>query len=443
LNRAVDGRLRGRVGWPPPAVWLAQSLLLFASPELAAQAPAPGPPGEDTVASRRRPELEALGVSVGSLLVNPSFGFSSQLDDNVYATEADQKEDLTYVLSPAVTVRSRGSQNAFRFFGGLDLGRFQKYTSENYDDWRVSADGRLGATGASRLLLGGTYASLHEPRESPDNAGGLVPTRYSSTTGFADFSHRPGRLFVHASATFNRLVYDDVPALVGGQLVELEQGDRDRNEYGATLETGLGRGPEDGAFVRVRGVLRDYDRVQQLTGFDRSSQGFEAGVGLVLGSAGVTRARAYVGYRQQLYLDPLPDIREPVFEVSLGWNPSRLTSVRFESGRDVLETTGAVYSGYVDTSARFVIDHELRRNLLFNVALVYYHDAYVGIGRVSRTDKSWSAGGGMTWLLNRHFAMSLRYESSGRNSTDRGLPPGFPSDAYARSTAFVRVELRE
>jgi len=67
----------------------------------------------------------------------------------------------------------------------------------------------------------------------------------------------------------------------------------------------------------------------------------------------------------------------------------------------------------------------------------------VGIGLVSRTDKSWSAGGGMTWLLNRHLAMSLRYESSGRDSTDHGLPAGFPSDDYARSTAFVRVELRE
>ncbi len=419
-------------------------LLLLSRTELAAQPASPpgAPPRGDTVLSRPRPELEPLGLRVGSFLLRPQVGFSSQVDDNVYANNAERETDLAAVLSPLLVASTHGTRHFFRISAGADLGRYRELSAEDYDDWRISADALIDRTPASRIVLGGAFAQLHQPRESPDDAGGLTPVPYTSATAFADFSHRPGRVFVHPTVFVNRLEFHSVPALVAGEPVEIEQDDRNRNEYTATLESGFGHGPDDGPFLRLRGVVSDYDRPQQLTGFDRSSRGFEVGTGLVLHSGGVTRARVYAGYREQRYLDPLPDIREPVFGVLLTWNPSEITTLQLEAGRQLAETTAPFFSGYVATSTRFVVDHELRRSLLLTAALAYEHDAYVGIGRAGRTDKLYSIGGGLSWFLNRSLVVSLRYETSARDSTDDRVPEGIPADDFDRNVGWVRIELR-
>ena len=421
-----------------------QGLLLLSRTEVVAQqASAPGaPPRADTVSSRPRPELEPLGLRLGSFLVHSYVGFSPQFDDNVYATDAPREADLISVFSPALVARTNGTRHSVRLSAGADLGRFRELSAENYDDWRVSADGLIDRTPGSRILLGGAFAKLHQPRDSPDDAGGLSPTEYTSATAFADFSHRPGRVFVHPDVVVNRLEYRSVTALVAGEPVEIEQDDRNRNAYAATLESGYGGGPDDGSFLRVRGVLSDYDRPQQVTGFDRSSRGLEVGAGIVLNSGGVTRGRAYVGYREQRYLDPLPDIREPVFEVSVVWSPSEITTVKLEAGRQLAETTAPAYSGYVSTSTRIVVDHELRRSLILSAALACERDAYVGIGRASRTDKTYFVDAGVSWLLNRHVVVSLRYEFTARDSTDDRVPEGLALDDFDRNRGWVRIEFR-
>jgi hypothetical protein len=350
---------------------------------------------------------------------------------------------LVSIFAPAVVARSSEMRHSIRLSAAADIGRYQDFSAEDYDDWRVAADARLDGSPASGLLLGGAFASLHQPRDSPDDAGGLTPTRYTSTTAFADFSHRPGRLFLNPVFVFDRLEYQSVPALVDGELVEIEQNDRDRNEYTASVEGGRRAGPEGRAFLRTRVLVRRYDRLQQLTGFDRSSEGFEVGGGLALGSPGVTRLRAYVGYREQRYEDPLPDIREPVFDVSVEWRPSEITTLELGSSRDLAETTAPAYSGYVSTTTRVTVDHELLRSLLLDASLLYVHDDYVGIAGARRIDRSYGASVGMSWTLSRGVVVSARYEASARRTSDDTFPRAASFfDDFDRNVAWVRVEVR-
>ena len=141
--------------------------------------------------------------------------------------------------------------------------------------------------------------------------------------------------------------------------VIIDQDDRDRDEYTLGLQGAYEIGHDHNVFLRARSIVRDYDKLQKFTGFDRSSDGFEVGAGAVPDFGGVTQGRFFAGYRKQNYSDPLPDISEPVFDISLIWNPSVLTSLELDVQRDFGETTAFLYSGYVSTSARVKIDHEL------------------------------------------------------------------------------------
>lgn len=436
---------------PARAAALVWALVLLA-PRLveAQQEVPPEEPEGTTVAERRRIELEPRGLRLGSFLVYPQVGFGVEYDDNIFARDAAKEADAIALFSPVVTASSQWTRHTLSLSAGADLGRYRDFPSENYDDWRLTGEGEVNVAPSTRALVGGGYAGLHQPRDSPDDTAGLTPVPYTLASAYVDFDHRPGRLFITPAFIFSRFEFEDVPALIGDEIVEIDQGDRDRNEYTLSLEGGVhstvpGRssgGASRAAYLRVRGFIRDYDRLQNISGFDRSSDGFEAGAGVRLGSPGLLRAEIYGGYRRQSYQSPLPDVSTPIFDVSLHWSPSEISTLQAGAGRDIVETTALIYSGFVSTEFRAGLDHELRRNVTLNVSGTFTLDDYVGLEGATRTDRTVAVGAGVTWLFGRRGALAGRYEYSGRVSTDDTVPEEFPSDDFERHRAWVRIELR-
>ena len=57
--------------------------------------------------------------------------------------------------------------------------------------------------------------------------------------------------------------------------------------------------------------------------------------------------------------------------------------------------------------------HELLRNLLLNANIGYVRDDYEG---TSRSDNTLLAGGGVTYLINRHLSLEATYDYNDRDS---------------------------
>jgi len=430
----------------PVSIWLSCFLLLISNTnvhsrdsELPVQ-----PERNDTVATRLHPELEPLGLTAGSFLIYPKLGYKLSYDDNIFATDDPQISDTISVVSPAIAMASDLTRHAVNLSASADLGRYRDFSSEDYDDWQVSGNVRLDSSHASRILFGAVYAHLHEPRDSPDSSGGVQPGIFTSSLANLDLTFHGGTFSFSPTANYQRLEYDDVVSLLLGVLpVVIKQDDRDRTQYILGLRGAYDVGPDHYAFLRVRSFTTDYDRLQQVTGFDRSSDGYEIAAGAALDFGGITRGRFFIGYRTQEYIDPLPDISAPVFGIDLVWKPSELTSVEFDAGRDFRETTAFVYSGYISTSTHIKVDHELRRNLRLNAALGYTGDDYEGIASASREDKTIHSRLGISWLINRNMIVSLSHEFTDRETTDSTIPAGFPGDDFRRHIGWARIELQK
>jgi hypothetical protein len=393
----------------------------------------------DTVATRPRPDVEPRGVRVGGFRAYPTLGLALKHDDNIYSVDEDTDADQILVASPGIRAVSDWNRHAVELAASADLGRYRDFTSENYDDWQVSASTRLDVLQASHILLGAVFAHLHEPRESPDDAGGLSPTVFTSTAASVGLTYRPGRYSLSPTAIFNRLDYQDVDAIRFGIPVTLDQDDRDRNEYTLGLRGAYEIGPDNSVYLRADALVHDYDERQNVTGFDRSSDGFELGAGGAL-DVGVTRGRLFLGYRQQNFSDPLSDISMPVFDVAFTWKPSELTTLALDGKQTFVETTLALSSGSVATSARIKVDHELRRHLLLTAELAAIVEDYVD---VPRRDETLGTAMGVTWLLNRNLALSLRYEYTDRDSSDSTIPGGSQEDDFTRHVVGLQLKLQQ
>jgi hypothetical protein len=96
----------------------------------------------------------------------------------------------------------------------------------------------------------------------------------------------------------------------------------------------------------------------------------------------------------------------PIVQGSVTWSPTGLTTLTGTLTRAVEEPLTAGTSGFVLTSANLVLDHELMRNILLQGRAGGQYAQYLQGG----TQTNLTAGGGVTWLLNRNARVSLEYD---------------------------------
>ena len=83
---------------------------------------------------------------------------------------------------------------------------------------------------------------------------------------------------------------------------------------------------------------------------------------------------------------------------SLVWTANALTTVKFTAASAIGESNVPGVSGSFYRDAGLQIDHSFRRWLIGSIKFGFGLDDYVGL---SREDKRYSAGAGLTYKLNR------------------------------------------
>lgn len=370
----------------------------------------------ESVRDRARPAYDAVGIKAGAFTVYPKAGIKESYDDNIYATDTNETDDFITELSADVYVTSNWSRHLLNFSAGVKQALYADYSDENRLDWNLGVDGRLDITRDTQLSGSLSYAELHEDRGDP-NATFVAtePTPYSLLGAEASFAHRFNRLGLRLSGSLDDYDYDDVYNSVG---LVIDQDDRDRTEYGQALRASYEVTPDTNLYVEGSLNQRDYDLTTPAVAFNRNSDGYAVVGGSEFRLSNLAQGSIYAGYQAQSYEDPaLGDVTGLRYGANVEWYATPLTTVTFNAGSTIEETTTAGASGYLAQSVGARIDHELLRNILVNGSLSFENDDYEG---VSRSDDVVRAGLGAEYLLNRNFSVSLDYDYTDRSSSAPG-----------------------
>lgn len=378
---------------------------------------APGVPLErgQTVVDRARPEVDPLGLHLGSFFLYPRVEVDEAYNDNIFATQTAKTGDFITLLAPSFDLRSNFNQNALNLSAGLTQSLYADHSTFNTTDAFVAGDGRLDVD-ANHDLHGSLRAErLHfDPGASPTVPGNatepLKYTQYTATTGFQQARLRVG---YSADLTARRQEYEAEPAL-GGTLISNSQ--LDNFAYEAALRAYYEFVPNYQGFVRGAYNIRNYDHAFGHGTPILDSQGFRVDVGARVDLTGITFAEGYVGYLEQ-------DYRAGIFGsiggVDVGgrlvWNVTQLTSISMNAERTVQDANtaafgvagaGAVSPGFLQSLVGVRVDHELVRNLLLNAHASYINDDFKG---VAETDSYYQLGVGAKYLLNRYLYLGPSY----------------------------------
>ena len=393
-----------------------------------------------TAATMPHPELAPMGIHHGSFIFLPGIVYSLDYTDNVFATESNKESGYISEIIPSISANSDWNRHALNFNASALKSVNHEFSSEDYTDWNVGADGLIDISHESNLSLGASTGVEHIARSAPDDTRGDEPTEIDRTSVFSRYSHTTGRVVSAININITRKEYQDVDAVRLGIPVTLDLSDRDRTESRLKFRIGYRYIASQQVFVSVESFDRDYDSRRDISGFDQSSTGFKYLLGSSFDYHGIILGEVAVGYRTQDYEQPYEDIHAPVVEASVRWNVTDLSTVNFNLGQLVQESIDLFFTGYTSTTASVGLDHELRHNLVLDLELVFTRNDYVGIDPADRTDDTYYVTAGSRYRMNRNLFFNVNYTHAERTS-DLELGPA-QSSRFDFSQNLISLQLQ-
>jgi hypothetical protein len=379
-------------------------------------------PRGETVAERPHPDYDPLGERIGSFILYPNLTLGEAFNSNILGTKTSPLSDFISSIQPSVDLKSDWNNNALNFHADDSLQKYAEHPDQDYNDYTLSSDGRIDVQRDTQLFGGIGYSVRHEPVYSPNNPGvisplltTIIPEQYSDLAANAAVQKTFNRLSIRLDANYDKFDFANVTSATG---VPVEMHLENYNQELLTFKTSYEIAPLRTVYVLGTYDWRNYEFPVDLTGVNRTSQGYTAAAGFSYDLTGITFLDLYAGYLRQNYIAPLVDAAGPTGGAKLTWNVTRLTTVTATAARGVAETILPGASSYLATTAQLRVDHELLRNLILDGNVGYEGDQFQG---VSRTDKYYSAGVSAKYLINRHFWVSLGYTFLARNSTDSAV----------------------
>jgi hypothetical protein len=374
-----------------------------------AYAAAPGEPPVQLGPIRQQPKKRkahsepddpyaALGVHVGAFTLFPAIELIGGYDTDP-TRAAGAKGASLYNVAPELQAQSNWSRHELK----ADLrGSYTGYSpdatptlSRPYLNGKV--DGRIDVTKTTRIDLGTRLLVSTDNPGSPNLQAGLAKLPIFTTFGgSAGIGHRFNRLDLSIKADAERTAYQQSTLIDG---TTASNNDRNYNQYGGMLRGGYELSPGVKPFVEVGADTRVHDLATDLSGYQRDSKGLTGKVGSTFDLSRSFTGEIALGYVRRNYEDArLEQIKGLIGNASLLWTASALTTVKFTGKSAIGESTVPGVSGALYRDAGLQVDHAFRRWLIGSVKFGFGLDDYVGM---SREDKRFSAGVGITYKLNR------------------------------------------
>lgn len=345
--------------------------------------------------------------------VSPVIEAVYRYDDNIYAQHDDERSDDVYGLKGSLNLESSWDRHRFAAGAGFDSGRYDTYSSEDYDDYWLSAEGRLDLTPGTRVLLGAGYSREHEERSSPDLS--LVaddPTLYSSTEAHALLSHSAGDLGWRVGATYENLDFDDNETRSG---LILNNDDRDREIIGVGTRLAFRGNQSVQPFVQLSLERRDYDQRVDDYGYERSSHGYRLGVGATARIRPGLGVEGFVGKLSQRYDDGRFDrVHDVALDARLDWQLSDRSLFNLNLTRSLEETSTAGAAGYLASTLSAQLNHRISPRGSVRAGVLWGYEDYLNI---AREDELLSTSVGYHHVITPRVYLDASYTLTQRDSS--------------------------
>lgn len=361
----------------------------------------------ETVLTRRRPELEALGLSVGAFRLYPSLEAEVGSADNVKTGEGDGASDVFMAFSPAIKLRSQFVRHTFNANISGTIPRYHTEKEQNRNAFIADASIRLDLPRGWFVALSGSTEDLVEKPGLKLPANAQFPLTYNRKRAEIASGFVYNDLEATASFTFQRYNYDDNSLVLGASSTPLPLGANNRSDETLRFRVSYAISPRFSVYGASRLSLRRYELS---TLQNRDSDVNALVVGARYSHSNIILVDLAVGGVDQKFLNPnIPDLTGLNVISNIEWSPTRLTTFRANFTRQegdpfILEATSLL-----SNLSSIRVDHELLRNLVIMAEFSNTENKYMGIDR-SDTFKTVTVGG--RYVLNRRYAVKMNYSNS-------------------------------
>jgi hypothetical protein len=408
----------------------AQKLGLRGGVEPAPQAaPAPTVAALPVEPARRRIRREdkpfdPVGFYAGDLKLTPYFEQSAGYATNPLGGSGAHKGSGVSVSEIGVDMQSNWSRSALS--GSAKLGYNEYFqlpgASAPYGsgvvDYRFDASRDLSFDTEGRYTVASETGAQLGLGGSTGGALTMVST-YGATAGAVN---KFGDLSIGLHGTLDRTQYS------GGAL-----GADDYNDYGLKLRASYRLSEAVSPFAEVGGDVRVYDQSLDGSGYDRASDGVAGKAGLRPALSEMVTGEAAVGYGARAYRDPrLPDVATPLFDASLIWSVTPLTTVTLRAASLINDAVVAGASADINRAYTINLDHALTERVKLGVSAGYSTDHYVGINQLDRT---YTLGAAAEYHLSREIVLKA-------SATHQQLVSGARGASYAADTVLLGVRFQ-
>jgi hypothetical protein len=143
----------------------------------------------------------------------------------------------------------------------------------------------------------------------------------------------------------------------------------------------------------------------------RSSTGYDVDGGVDLQLTHLISGEIYVGYQDQTFSAPLPDVSGLDYSVKFDWLATPLLTVHLLAAHSLTQVILAGASISDNNSVGLSADYEFRRNVIVQAHATYTVSTYPGI---TRQDTLPDLGVGVKYLINRSLSADLTYDYTER-----------------------------
>jgi hypothetical protein len=404
----------------------AQSLSDYFPSGVPGYATAPGV----TVTSRVRPEYDNPGTRIGLFMLHPGLAEDLGYDDNVFGGSAKRGSWLIGT-HPSLLLGADRSDGTLGGYFDIDDTRYLDQPSQSRTDWTASLGGTFDID-RDRLTIAFAHLSQHQDRTELDALPSDTPVAWRADDIRANYEVPLGRVSITPGLEFTTWRYGNTT--IFGQ--PAPQGYRDRNVAQASVTTRYGVAPQRDIVVVVR-TLDSHDVEPQAGQPTHDFTGYQMLAGLDDKTDGVWGYRLLLGWEVRDFAAPQYATHSaPIAVAELVWNPTGLTTITASLTRSIEEPAQEGVVAYTTTRAKFTIDHEYQRDLLFQLSAGFQHIDYLDGGG---TASAFMLGAGATWLINRHMRLSASYDFYDQHSAASANV--LTTGSYVRSIALLTLRL--
>jgi hypothetical protein len=368
---------------------------------------------------RPLPELkpfDPLGAQVGAFNFFPAVEYVRGYDTNPRRLGVPPISGSWFNLyAPDLLLNSNWARHALtaEFHGTYTT--FDTAHSQDRPTADGKVNGRIDVTNLSHIDLQGIFRMGTDYPGSPNIQADLARLPlYTTYGGYAGFGQRFNRFEVTVKSGAEHTDFQQ-SVFVNGQTDS--NADRDYTQYTTTLRSAYDLTPGFRPFAEVSANKRVHELSVDRFGVDRDSVGYSAKIGTSVDLVRTVTGEIAVGYLNQMYIAPLPNLGGFLIDGTLAWFATPLTTAKLFASTTTTEFPLFLVSAVLTRQVGVELDHAFRRWLIGTLKFSLARDVYAGMLRV---DNRYAASAALTYMFTRELALKGEY----RQEWDRANVPG-------------------